>query len=265
MTIRHGWRALWSVATTQLEISFRYRTAALIVALGAFVGLHINYSLWTAIFNASGSIGSVLESGAVPHILLGQAMIPVLAVSLENVVGNDVRTGGVVTKLTRPVDYQLELLGISLGRTMSTILMRSLPLYVISLVFYGLPLPTPAAATAVLVSLSLSFMINFFVTFLFSSMSFFTVNTWGLQSARLLGISFLSGALVPTELFPPWLGKIVRLLPFRSAAEVPILLYQGAVPVWESLLSQAVWLVVLLALTRGLYLMLKRSVLIQGG
>lgn len=252
-------------ASAYLAVALQYRSSVWIAGIGSILGLHVNYSLWKTVNLSSDQIGSLGTEEALQRVLLGQALIPILSQGLEYIVGHDIRTGNVAIQMSRPFDYQFALLGHNLGRTLGLVLMRSLPLYVVALLFYGLQLPTLPSALASIASISLSFLISFYITFLFSVLSFYTLNSWGLLSARILCVSFLSGALVPTELFPAWLKTVVDLLPFRSLAEIPILIYRGKALVGPSLGYQIVWLVVLLLLSRIVFSLVRRHVLVQGG
>ena len=80
--------------------------------------------------------------------------------------------------------------------------------------------------------------------------------------------SFFSGALVPLAMMPGWLQKIAAAMPFAQAMSVPVSFLSGiasAVDAPRLWLTQLIWLVVLLFLSRVVFNIAIRKVTVQGG
>lgn len=77
-----------------------------------------------------------------------------------------------------------------------------------------------------------------------------------------------SGQVIPLFLLPEWFGNISMFLPVRMVYEEPISILLGITPQeqWGGVfLREAVWIVVLLAVTLVMKSMTRRKVFVQGG
>ncbi|PKL75832.1 MAG: hypothetical protein CVV27_13375 [Candidatus Melainabacteria bacterium HGW-Melainabacteria-1] len=67
----------------------------------------------------------------------------------------------------------------------------------------------------------------FQVCFLLGVLSFWLEETWVLRVMMVLVSQFLSGAMLPLEIFPPWLTQILAWLPFPYMTYVPVKILMG--------------------------------------
>jgi ABC-2 type transport system permease protein len=81
-------------------------------------------------------------------------------------------------------------------------------------------------------------------------------------------VDVLAGTIVPLSLFPGWLEGLVLALPFRGIAYVPLSIYTGAIrgaEIWINILAQLAWAGALILLTRLIWLLARRRLVVQGG
>jgi ABC-2 type transport system permease protein len=79
---------------------------------------------------------------------------------------------------------------------------------------------------------------------------------------------FLSGLLIPYGMMPGWLQAIATAFPFKQAGAVPVSILSGTTPAAEIpgiWLTQILWIIGLLILSRAVFSFASRKVTVQGG
>lgn len=81
--------------------------------------------------------------------------------------------------------------------------------------------------------------------------------------------SFFAGVEVPVAFFPDWLKSIANVLPFKSLYKDPMqILINGSLG-WTDYLRilgfQLMWLIVFGLLARGMYAVMKKKIIVNGG
>jgi len=128
---------------------------------------------------------------------------------------------------------------------------------------------SPLALGGFVGAVAIGFVVNYFIDMIMATMTFWTMEIFGIQIMVQFIASLLSGSLVPLYFFPQ--GIIQQLLfasPFASLYNAPLSIwigkYQGA-QIGEALALQALWAVVLGAFAMWLWSVGERKVVIQGG
>ena len=117
-------------------------------------------------------------------------------------------------------------------------------------------------------SLVLGFLLLFHLNFLLGSLAVVALDIRHISWAYFSLVRFLGGQIVPLWLFPSFLLVIADVLPFKGAYFIPISIYIGklsGVAAFRALGFQAVWLVILVLLSRLLWGMAHRRLVVQGG
>jgi len=140
---------------------------------------------------------------------------------------------------------------------------------VIVTLLFGLTLPALGWPwLAFVVSMLLGFMTAFLLDLITVLIGSWTTETTGLFHTKGVLVSILGGRYVPLWVFPPALGQVVLLLPFRGVGYTPLAIFVGAIApadVPAALGLQCVWIVILGAASRLLYAAAARKLSIQGG
>jgi ABC-2 type transport system permease protein len=90
----------------------------------------------------------------------------------------------------------------------------------------------------------------------------------GLLWTKFVLIQFLSGLLVPFDLFPGWAKAILEALPFRAMAYGPLQIYLGnarGAGIALELAIEAAWVGILYVAARWLWNRARRRLLVHGG
>ncbi|MBN1486339.1 MAG: ABC-2 family transporter protein [Anaerolineae bacterium] len=223
---------------------------------------------WRAVYAQGQEINGLVLQQTLNYILLAQVCLPLIENQLLLEVGHNITSGQIIMELLRPLDYQGVQYISSLTLAMTN-LVTKIPLLIIAWFAFGLQLPTDTATWgAFLLSLFLGHAVLFCFDWILSCLAFYTTEVWGLHMAR-TGIGlFFSGALIPLDIMPPTIQKVVNALPFSQALYSPVSLLSGITPVAEASqvwLTQLIWLTCLFIAARAIFSRAVRKVTVQGG
>lgn len=180
-----------------------------------------------------------------------------------------IRSGDVVSDLSKPLDYYSFWLSQDAGRAVFHVLFRLAPTLLMGSLLFGLGLPADAGRWgAFLLSLALAVWISFGLRFLVNVSAFWLLDYRGPGMLLLFANSFLSGLLVPLVFWPDWARGVVGWLPFAGIIQAPVDVILGKATgpgLAGVLLFQLAWGLALLAAGRLLLALAVRRVVIQGG
>jgi viologen exporter family transport system permease protein len=264
-------RLYWEVARRALQRQLAYRTENLAgLVTNSFFG-YLRAALLVAAYqstSASNLAGYDVQSAAT-YAWITQALIMVVAMWGWWDVEETIRTGDVVTDLSKPFSYVGFWLARDLGRAAYFVVFRALPILLVGQVFFGLHWPSSIGAwLAFCVSMLLAVVVSFGWRFLLNVSAFWTIDAQGLGGLAGAAAMFLGGFVIPVRLFPDWLQAISLALPFAAFVQIPADLFVERVSGWSALAVlgvQVAWAVALLALAQVLTLIATRRVVVQGG
>lgn len=256
-----------------IKTSFRrqltYRAANL---SGLFTNLMFGFfraAVLIALYQEQTVVNGLSIRGAVTYAGVTQALIGCLSFFHWYELMHTVYDGRVGSDLLKPVNYFLYWFGIDIGRAIGSLIIRSIPLFLVFSLFYDTILPGSLLQWAAFcLSLIFAVVISFSWRFLVNLASFWTPNALGIGRFA-FGLSWtFSGFYFPLALFPDWLAKFSRLTPFGASIYIPIEVFIGNIQgnaLLEGLLIQFAWILILIALGRFILAKGIRKLVIQGG
>jgi ABC-2 type transport system permease protein len=232
------------------------------------IAMAILYFFWRAIYGGTQAIAGLSLNTTLTYILLAQVFRPLTDVDLISEFGYNLREGGIVHLLLRPLNFQGMFYAHMAGNLAMQMVLQ-IPLALVATFVFGLRWPTdPRVWAAFLVSALLGYTALYFFIYSVACLTFYTTEVWGL-SVLFFGMSlFLSGGLVPLAMMPGWLQTVVLSIPFAQALAVPINILTGITPltqipkVW---LGQVIWVFGLWLASRLVFRVAIRKVTVQGG
>ncbi len=257
------------VARTAFRRQLIYRWANLAGLLtNIFWGVIMSYVI-IALFHARPLAAGYNVQDTLRYTWLVQAMIMVVLEFRRDDLMLTIRSGEVVTDLSKPCDFYWYWFSRGVGRAAYYVLYRCLPTYTAGMLLFGIGLPG-GWNTWFLYAVSLLFgtALGIAYSFLYNIVAF-----WVLEARAVSGLAttialFFTGSYVPLIFFPPWLHTIVGWLPFNGLMNVPAEIFLGKLS-GSSLLfelgRQVLWLIVLTLVVRLLTSLAVRRVTIQGG
>lgn len=182
------------------------------------------------------SLGQLLTYTCVSIILHSQLNVQSGAVTWHY-------EGQILDLYRRPMTIFGQLVITTLGGWLPELLLFSLPL-VLVLPFFGVSIMPVTAWFFPCLALSVS--LGFAVDFLFSCFIIRMKNAnWMAYSLRNAVTLLLSGAVIPFDLLPWDMGRVLRLLPFGSLAAAPLSVFVGTAGFSDVIIPQIIWNAVL--------------------
>jgi ABC-2 type transport system permease protein len=225
-------------------------------------------TLWTALYRNNGEQAGITLDWMITYATIALLLDLIYGVNGAYVIREKIREGGIAIDLMRPISVPLYVLADTVGQT-SFAALQIIPALALSLLMVHLNLPaSPIAGLAFVVSVGFGFIVNFFLDLIMATITFWTMEIFGVQLMVQFISSLLSGSLVPLFFFPGILQQIALALPFAAIYNAPLSIYIGKVSgtgILTTIGSQAVWALVFGVFALGLWRIGERRVVIQGG
>ena len=158
-----------------------------------------------------------------------------------------VRTGNLSNYLLKPFGVVHHILARTLTERVLLLAILFVPVAAGVLVTPGQQFDlSPANLVLFLAACGLGFLFEFYAQFAIGGLSFWLVQTYGVNAVYVFVKSFLGGYIVPLALMPAPLGLALRWLPFQSGVALPVEILTGLAPASQielGLAVSAVWTV----------------------
>ena len=229
-----------------------YKLNFLMLVLGpVVVFFFIKYNLWSSIFGMPGvtSIQGYDLRGMLEY-QVWVMIVGLLAQSYNNMkLSEDIRLGRISSYLIYPFGFWQFHTASFFGTQVIQIVVSFLTVVIVVAAGFKLNLSmteTPLVlAYCVLVSL-----LWFSIAFILGLAAFWLEETWILRVIFVIIAQFLSGSIVPLEIYPAWFRSVLDYTPFPYMTYVPVKLFMG---VYEGSIAAAFaiisfWLLIMVAL-----------------
>jgi ABC-2 type transport system permease protein len=235
------------LANVGIKVATRYRWEAIASVITTPISLVIYYFLWKSVFAYTGApvIRGFTFPEMVSYYVLSMIVGFVTWSEVDKWMESDLINGWMAKGMLKPVGLTPWYLSFEMGINAYNIVSQMIPVFLIGLLFFGLPMAPIANLTAFVASLVLAFLIYFGMAYLLGLGAFWMRRITGLRRVRRTLIAFLGGSFIPLAFFPAGVQAVSKFLPFEYARSVPILIYLQRAPLVQSLLIQLAWVVVL--------------------
>ncbi|MFT5681381.1 MAG: ABC-2 type transport system permease protein [Myxococcota bacterium] len=252
-----------------VNLVLAYRLEVAVQILSASIVALLNWSLWTAIFQGRDLIAGRTAAELTTYVVVAWIVTTFYANRIDQWLSARFRNGNIAIDLLRPWSLQAHLYFRDLGRAGCALVMTTLPLALWTGALLPLRTPTRWWTWAVFgLSLLFAHAISFGFSWLVGMAAFRLRNAAGLAHLKATVISVFSGALIPLDLYPESIRWLILLLPFQGMSHVPASIFVETVAVgevWQVLMTQAVWAVVLAVLGVVAFRRAGRIMIVQGG
>jgi ABC-2 type transport system permease protein len=251
----------------QLTLTYRAATVAGLLT-NLFFGL-LRAAVMVALYAARPEVAGISLAAAITFTGVTQAAIAFLNLFGSYEVIALVRSGDIGSDLLKPFNYFTFWMARDLGRAVSNLLMRSLPIWVAYAFLFPITMPTSAGQwLALLVALLLAWAVAFAWRFLVNLTGFWTTDARGV-SRFAFGLSlFMCGFMMPLRFFPDWFVALCNLTPFPAMLNTVNEVYMGVLSgpaLLQALLMQVMWFAVLALAVQLVMRAGVRRLIIQGG
>lgn len=226
---------------------------------------------WQAVFASSttATLEGYTFGSMIGYLMIRSIVAGSIFMLTSDQIADDFIDGSIVMHLVKPISYMGFMFARAFGSVLIFIVFFGGPYAIATVVFgefydLGLLLTLPNILMF-FVSVFFSMLINFFISFSFGIIIFYTFNGFGVwQLMGAINLLF-SGSMIPLSFYPDWLYRIALALPFAQVIYSPILLIQGQVEATSILLVQAMWVVIMVTIANIGWALTKNKVMIQGG
>lgn len=262
-------RLYYEVALRSFRRWMAYRAATISgVITNSFFGC-LRAFIFIALYHARGEIAGYDLTDAVTFVALGQGMLMMLYLWSWWEVADTIKTGSVVSDLSRPYDYYAYWLARDIGRACYHFLFRGVTSFAVIALIFGARFPSSVGQWG-LFALSLVFAVitSFAFRFILNISAFWLLDVRGVGGAATIAATLFSGFEVPLVYFPGWLRVLSDALPFRGMMQTPADVFLGhltGTAAFGAFALQAVWCIALILIGRVMVLAATRKVVVQGG
>jgi len=257
-----------------------YRLRYVVGVLNYTIYMGVQYFLWSAVFSSSAGradrIGGFSFQEMVTYFAAGWIVRVSYFNNIDREIADRVSQGDIALDLLRPVSLLTMRYGEAVGESAFRVIFMAVPTALVLFPLFGADLPAippgpaggAASLLAFLASGILAFHVFFLLNFLIGISTVFFEKIRGFLWAKFILVQFLSGLLIPFDLFPPWARAVLGILPFRAIIYGPITIYLGRARGSQVLLELALqtgWVLALLLVARWFWALCRRKLTVQGG
>ena len=184
--------------------------------------------IFIALYHARGEIAGYDLTDAITFVALGQGILMVLYLWGWWEIAETIKTGSVVSDLSRPYDYYAYWLARDMGRAVYHLIARGVTSFVVIALIFGARLPASLGQWLLFAfSLVLATVTSFAFRFILNVSAFWLLDVRGVGGAATIAATLFSGFEVPLVYFPGWLRSISDILPFRGMMQTPADVFLG--------------------------------------
>lgn len=266
-------KAYFPVFKMRLINGMQYRIAALAGVATQFFWGFMFIMIYEAFYQSAVQTPPIELKQLVSYMWLQQAFFVFIVLWYrDGELFNLITSGNIAYELCRPCELYGFWYAKLIAQRLSGAMLRCFPILIVAFLLpdrYGMSLPANLSAFLLFVAtLTLGLLVLVSISMFIYISVFVTMSPIG--SLLMIGVAgdFLAGGIIPIPFMPSWLQRIAYVLPFRLAADLPFRVYSGNIPVNEALvgiLTQVIWLVILVSLGRFALNKALQRVVVQGG
>lgn len=262
-------RYLWQLVKNSFRMQFTYRTALFAGLLTNIFFGFLRAAVIMALYRGQASVNGMSINAAVTYVAFSQGMIAFLSIFGYYDVMRSVYSGDIAGDLIRPAGLFFTWLGRDIGRSIVNLFIRGVLLLVIFSFFFDLILPGSLLQWSwVGLSMLLSWGISYCWRFLLNLASFWSPDALGIARIGFAVSQLFCGFILPLRLLPDWFSRLADFTPFPSMLNSSVEIFLGTIQgakIFEAVLMQVVWLVLLYALSQWVLNAGIKRLVIQGG
>lgn len=245
-----------------------YRMNIISNIVSEMILLFVQASIWQTLFKQGKHLGTTL-SEAMTYMVIATVFLKSLQVFPGQSISKSVYNGDIELEFYKPISLVLFYTSQEIGKSIFQFVLTGIPMFIISILFFGV---LPPKDTVYFFFFLLTSFLGFIILILFDCIlgysAFWVMNNWYIPRIESALIILFGGSTIPLWFYPQWLLKVCNILPFRYMTFDVINIYLGRVSIgaiFNILLMQLFWIVLLLFFERLIWMRAKKKITIQGG
>ncbi len=254
-------------ASFRRQLVYRWANIAGLLT-NIFFGCIYSYVI-IALYRVRPTVAGYDVQAMLRYTWLVQAMIMVVTTFTWRDLMDTIRTGEVVTDLSKPCNLYWYWFSREMGRNVYYLLFRALPLYLAGMLLFHIGLPDTWHIWLLYgMVLICAATLGIAYRYLYNVLAFWLLEARALSGFALSVAFFFTGSYVPIPLFPAWLRTVAEWSPFQGMMNLPAQIFLGRVhglALAVEGVRQLVWTLLLTLLVLWLTRLADRHVIAQGG
>lgn len=257
----------WEVMKVAIAREATYRFGVFASLAAFFMRVYLLRMVWLALYAHNAAPRDLPLHTILSYATVALLMGLVLDIDQTRALHDRLHDGSIATDFMKPISVPLFFFADGTGEVLFRIILL-VPALALALTLVRIDVPSPAVAAAFALSFTLGYFVGFFLNFILNCTAFWTLEISAVQLIVTWLTDLLGGEIVPLALFPAGLARVAYALPFAAMFSTPLCIYTGLLQPAQyagAMGLQALWLVLLAAISAVLWRAGARRVVVQGG
>ncbi|WP_338211835.1 ABC transporter permease [Lactobacillus juensis] len=242
-------KTYFSVSKISLKSILANKSSVIILLLQALVPSLVMFYLWSLILNHGQTIGGFSKNQMVIYYIGVNFINSFVWYAVDWELNDDIHSGELSNIIHRPITIEKYYFAKMLGDRLANLILLA-PILIIGFI-YIVARNLIHISLLVLLEFAFSLIMAAILWFLFSyiigSVAYWFDNLFFVLLVKEVVVNLLAGFYFPLEILPPFLVKIIKLLPFQYFSSFPIDTLVKALPlnIWlKNTIIEIVWMIV---------------------
>ena len=247
------------------EATYRFDVFTSIASV--LVRVYLLKTVWVALYARNAAPKELPLHAIITYSTVALLMGLVMDIDQTRSLHDRLHDGSIATDFMKPIVVPLYFFADGTGEVLFHALLI-VPSLALALFIVHIDVPAPAVLATFFLSFALGYLVGLFINFILNCTAFWTLEISAVQMIVTWVSDLLGGEIVPLEFFPLVLQHVVAVLPFAAMVSTPLLIYPGVIPPdrWAAALGvQAVWVLLLGAISAALWRAGTKRIVVQGG
>ncbi|HSW89953.1 MAG TPA: ABC-2 family transporter protein [Patescibacteria group bacterium] len=194
----------------------------------------LSYFLWTAILSGvAGAVGGYSRAQMLTYLTFGYIVMTFVLATRTQDLGGEINEGKLSNALLRPQSFFQYLIGREIGDKVVNLVFSVAEVGLLLFILHPPVLfqSNPEVLLLTLLAVIGSTIMYFLLSLLMSLIAFWTNDIWAVRFLFFMCLEFMSGSLIPIDLFPGIWRSIVLSTPFPYVMFFPAKIYLGGMSV----------------------------------
>lgn len=215
----------FAIIINSIKNNLAYRANSVITIISVFFSFIVLFYFWSSIYQQGNQIGDYSLNGIISYYIF--VTIFELLVVGDNTawsVGEEVKSGGVISSMLKPLNYLWYKVSQSIGGILYRIMLFALPVAGVVFWLRNYLIFTDNKNIYIIIFLSalISYALYFLIYVNVGMISFWTGDAQGFFFTAIVVVNFMQGGLIPLDLLPKWFLLVSDYLPFKYMFFVPV-------------------------------------------
>lgn len=250
------------------KVFLTYRAHFIITTVVSLLYSILLFYLWHAIYQGN-AIQAMTFNEVFTYLVVGSLLSNLFQTWAENDISYKILSGGIITDLLKPVDFQMKSIFSTLGFVLCNLVFTVFPSLIAILIFFNSHLSVNTHIGIFICAIILAYLINFHIDFMLGLFSFYSESIIGVSYVKSAIVLFMSGAILPFTFFPAAIRNILELLPFQAIYNIPLKILTNQslsfLDCIRLLGIQLLWALVMIGAARWFYGSAIKRITINGG